>query len=119
MSLFRRFHTALAVAFCGLVLSSTAEARGGVILLIVPRPIIPEPVYRPPPPPLTQPGWTPPLPALVPRVAPPRPRCYAGVRVCVLGRSAMPGDTCTCRAADRTLAGRALIPPSRHIGAVD
>jgi hypothetical protein len=112
-----RFGTGVVVAVCGLMLSTTAQARGGVILLIVPQPrIIAPPVYRPQPPALTVPNWMPPLPAPGPSIPPPPRRCYAGTRVCALEQPNTPTNTCTCRTAFGSAAGRALIPPSRHFG---
>src|SRR3954466_9233296 len=97
------------------MLATTAQARGGIILLIGPQPwfIVP-PVYLPQPPALTVPNWMPPLPAPGPSIPPPPRRCYAGTQVCALEQPNP--DTCTCQPAFGSVAGRALIPPSRHFG---
>jgi hypothetical protein len=108
----RCFRTVLAVA-SGLALSTAAQARG-LVVLIVPMHVVSPPVPQPPPP--TPFVWVLPLPAEQPRVPPPSPRCYAGDRVCALERSDTLGGTCVCRTADGSITGRALIPPSRRFG---
>lgn len=99
------------------MLATTAQGRGGIILLIVPQPqIIVPPAYRPPPPALTTPDWMPPLPGPGPSIPPPPRRCYAGTLVCDLEQPDTFTDTCTCQTASGKVTGRALIPPSRHFG---
>jgi hypothetical protein len=109
-----RLCPALAVT-CGLALSATAQARE-LVIIVMPPPVFSPPVFHPQPPPLTPPDWTPPLPAEGPHASPPRPECYASERVCALERPDMLGGTCACPAANGSVTGRALIPPSRHFG---
>ena len=104
----------LAVA-CGLALSTAAPARGPAIIILSSPRITAPPVSQAQPPAVTVPFWMP-LPAEGPRTAPPKPVCYAGNQICALERPNALGGNCTCRSANGSITGRALIPPSRRIG---
>jgi hypothetical protein len=110
----RQGRLVLAVA-CGLALPTAAPARGlAIIILSSPR-ITAPPVSQAQPPTVIVPYWMP-LPAEGPRTAPPKPLCYAGNQICTVKRPHALGGNCTCRSANGSVTGRALIPPSRRIG---
>ena len=99
---------------CGLAPTTVAYGRNNMIVILPPPRIVAPPEPRPQIS-VTVPYWTP-LPAEGPRVRPPKPQCYANNRSCPLERSEMLGQACECLSDGRTVTGRALIPPSRHIG---
>jgi hypothetical protein len=85
-------------------------------VIIVPPPrIIVQPVPQSQPPSVVIP-YLAALPPERPRVAPPKPRCYAGGQICALEGPNPPGGSCACETASGPVNGRALIPPSRRIG---
>jgi hypothetical protein len=108
----RRFVLAIA---CGLALPTGAPARGPAIIILSSPRITAPPVSQAQPPTVIVPYWMP-LPAEGPRTAPPKPLCYAGNQICTLERPNVLGGNCTCRSANGSVTGRALIPPSRRIG---
>ena len=113
---FRRSQGRLVLAVvCGLALSTAAPARGPAIIILSSPRITAPPVSQAQPPAVTVPYWMP-LPAEGPRTAPPKPLCYAANQICPLERPNALGGNCTCRSANGSVTGRALIPPSRRIG---
>ena len=109
---FRRSRGRLVLAMaCGLALPTAARAD----VFVVSPPRITAPPVSQAPPAVTVPFWMP-LPAEGPRLAPPKPLCYAGNQSCPLERPNALSGNCTCRSPNGSVTGRALIPPSRHIG---
>jgi hypothetical protein len=113
---FRRSHGRLVLAVaCGLALSTASPARGPAIIILSSPRITAPPVSQAQPPAVIVPYWMP-LPAEEPHTAPPKPLCYAGNQICALKRPSALDGNCTCRSANGSVTGRALIPPSRRIG---
>ena len=112
MNTARRILLAAALAASPLLLSPSAEARGGVFLGFgVGVPVYPAYPYYPPgyyppayyPPTVypAYPGYAAPYPVAPPAYVAPRPAgqaCYAGAYVCPMDRPVAAGDACSCPA---------------------
>ena len=105
------------VAVTSWPLSADADARH-LFVVIMPPARQPSP---PPPPSFSSQAplqWAPPLSlGLTPGRRSPTALCYADTYVCPLTQPERVGETCTCGTPSGLLQGRALIPPSRDIGA--